>query len=144
MAERQPILAFRPNSILMKRGWTVVRSKSLVLIGKTITHLNRRTNAIKLSNKDTKMHNIQQLFHLCIHRQSSVKIPPIKNTSSNNTLHIFTPFLDTNDNPGYRKNRAKVHSSHHHFTPAYLVGTTWLLFIRLTELELSIHACTLK
>ena len=28
-----------------------------------------------------------------IYRQSSVKIPPTKNTSSNNTLHIFHPFF---------------------------------------------------
>ena len=28
-----------------------------------------------------------------IYRQSSVKTPPIKNTSSNNTPHIFSPFL---------------------------------------------------
>ena len=28
-----------------------------------------------------------------IYRQSLVKIPPIKNISSNNTLHIFHPFL---------------------------------------------------
>ena len=27
-----------------------------------------------------------------IYRQSLVKIPPIKNTLSNNTLHIFHPF----------------------------------------------------
>ena len=38
------------------------------------------------------MHN---LIHVGsdIDRQSSVKIPPTKNTSSNNTLHIFHPFF---------------------------------------------------
>ena len=28
-----------------------------------------------------------------MYRQSSVKTPPMKNTSSNNTLHIFHPFF---------------------------------------------------
>ena len=48
----------------------------------------------------------------CIYRQSSVKTQPIKNISSNNTLHIFhTLFYATHINPGYSKNRAKAHSS---------------------------------
>ena len=33
----------------------------------------------------------QQTLDPFINRQSSVKIPPIKNTSSNNTLHINAP-----------------------------------------------------
>ena len=41
-----------------------------------------------------------------MYRQSLVKIPPTKNTS------YFSPlFHATHNNPGYHKNRAKVHSS---------------------------------
>ena len=32
-------------------------------------------------------------WNKCIYRQSSVKLPPVKNTSSNNNLHIFHPFF---------------------------------------------------
>ena len=54
----------------------------------------------------------QMTFLYCMYRQSSVKIPPIRNISSNNTLHIYTPFHTTHNNPGYRKNRAKVQFSY--------------------------------
>ena len=60
-----------------------------------------------------------------IYRQSSVKLPPIKNTSSNNTLHIFHA---THNNPGYRKNFPSNLEVHFHSTsswPARITSTVY-------------------
>ena len=59
-----------------------------------------------------------------IYRQSLVKIPPIKKTSSNNSILVTSK---------------KTTEINRHFTPSYSLGTTRLLFIRLTELEPSIY-----
>ena len=45
-----------------------------------------------------------------IYRQSSVKSLPIKILQAIIPFIFFTLFHTTHNNPGYRKNRAKVHS----------------------------------
>ena len=66
-----------------------------------------------------------------MYRQSLVKIPPIQNTSSNNTLHIYLLIIVTS------KYTTQIN---HHFALAYLQGPTMLPFIRLAGLEPSMYA----
>ena len=43
----------------------------------------------------------------------------VENIPSNNTLHIFTPFIyDTHINPNYRKNRVLKSISFSHYLPS--------------------------
>ena len=87
-----------------------------------------------------------------MYRQSSVKIPPIKNISSNNSLHIFHPSIFTQKIhvkkfyylmcpplPTYCHNIEINMTKNRHFALAYSLGKTRLSFIRSTEQEPSIY-----
>ena len=74
--------------------WHQKPDKIQIQFTKTI---NRWSHLVLLSLKERHLLYKTSMFcflcaHVYINRQSSVKTPPMKNTSSNNTLHIFIPF----------------------------------------------------
>ena len=106
--------------------WFVTLSSFLLRILMKKVHLSQQKNSSRYNNLYGLNTEIKSLLAYRCHpllwylippcstfryidRQSSGKTPHIKNTSSNNTLHIFHPFFhSTHDNPGYRKNRANI------------------------------------
>ena len=101
------------------------------------------------------MKHLFEFFHLFessfiwesgdMYRQSSVKIPPTKNTSSNNTLHLYVKefyYLMCPPLSFDHRNIEINNTDKPSLCTCLFIGITRLSFIRLTELEPSIYLKT--
>ena len=124
--ELNSILRYFPFLLLFRLTGKNLRWASWEKVtSKNWSSLKNKSRACEEATRSEVRSNIardrwDQNMRVVIYRQSSVKTPPMKNISSNNTLHIFHPFFTL---PiitlAIVKIRAKVHSSFFYVKESY-------------------------